>query len=180
MSRKTGMRPTLRLPFPGAAGGLAVLAANTGSTKQEGKQLRNALSTTIIAIAVAAVCTPLAAQQPRPAPSTEYFQTFCETSWDRSEAQEYCPDPVIDWHRNKGRVQCGVRATCTVNVRVGDSEQEFREELSKSSGNLKDLTLCFRSKRNADGNLDWSMSMHGYCGSATDVTTAVLNGLPAR
>ena len=130
--------------------------------------------------AAVAVCVMLGMLEPAQS-SDSYYDRVCENSWGKSDAAAYCPNPVVNWYSGKkGRVSCAVRATCIVNVRVGDSERQFSEELDSPGPTLNRLTICFKSRRNADGNLDWRMGLHGYCGSHTDVATAVADGLPAN
>ncbi|MYD97667.1 MAG: hypothetical protein F4X98_09805 [Gammaproteobacteria bacterium] len=137
------------------------------------RQSRGAVGTIVLALLFAVAA-------PDPASAADQQQT-CSTNWGNSVASDYCPNATISWHETADfRTVCTVNVTCTVDVDVGEEEQRFSSTFSYETTVPQGLTLCFRSERGTDGDLAWSMSMHGYCGSATDVETAVEDGLAAR
>ena len=112
-------------------------------------------------------------------------QELCETEWGRSAASNQCPNPTISAQR-KGVTptaynrSCWVTATCSVTVRVGEDERTFSRGFHFNTVSTEDLRLCFRSTRNSDGGLDWTLRLKARCYNDTDLATAEEESLAAR
>ena len=111
----------------------------------------------------------------------------CETAFEGSPANAYCPNRAFFIGRDAaGERACAIHTDCSITVTVGETNRTFRNGLSNTqTSSLADtglFDLCF--SRDDDTTIErinvhdgWRMDVKPGCGDAIDSETAVSDGL---
>ena len=160
-----------------------VIKATRSSNRPENHEERKLAMTftryiKTIGIAALTACALLGAQAPAAADTN--LQT-CTSNWEESTASDYCPNAAIGWLESiSGKTICAIIVSCSVDVQIGGEDRLISDSFNYRTMSPQYLTLCFRGRTGENGDLAYSLVMARNCGTATDVETAVANGLPAR
>ena len=133
-------------------------------------------------VALASLVT--AAQQ---ASAQNVTSSGCQTAFEGSPANAYCPSGVFYVRRNDaGEKACSIHVNCSITVTVGETDRTFRNGLAAiQTFSLADtglFDLCF--SRDDDTTIErtnvhdgWRMDVKPGCDDATDSETAESDGL---
>lgn len=112
---------------------------------------------------------------------------LCRTAFEGSPADAYCPNRFIRIAPNDdGERSCGIHTDCSITVRVGETDRNFRNGLvparAFSLAETRSLDLCFsrhgeESNTNINRHDGWRMDVNPGCDDAIDSATAKADGL---
>ena len=148
------------------------------------------------AISAMALLFAVSAQQ---AAAQDVTSSECQTAFDGAPANAYCSptlgrtlvarrwvSPNLAMGQTSRRDRCTVLASCSITVRVGDTDRTFRNQyvgdLPFTLAETGTLDLCFSRDSEASNthiyvNDGWKMVLSPDCGDGVDSATAKSDGL---